>query len=72
MAAKRCRPKSSSMGENVHALHDQWMLLRALLRGIVAKRPSIAYAPPLQCNNRIPYDAASQRVEALNQRRPIH
>jgi hypothetical protein len=25
---------------------------------------SIAHAPPLQCNNRIPCDAARQRVEA--------
>jgi hypothetical protein len=29
--------KSSSMGENVDALHDQWALPRATFRGIVAK-----------------------------------
>jgi hypothetical protein len=29
--------KSSSMGENVHALHDQWALPRATFRGVVAK-----------------------------------
>lgn len=50
--------KSSSMGENVDALHDQWALPRATRRGIVAKRHRSRTS--LRCNATIEFGATLQ------------